>query len=139
MTCYEILTDKDPLDEYPKSRREVTLFGNLRPQLSDDVYLELVDLLYWHQDPDGRPRSAVVVVEIKCLVDSLECIYPIIARVFGLDEEYISTCSILDEDLIYFQNLLDADNEGSPAAEGFACGYEYDVSGRQVSTTIWFW
>lgn len=70
-----------------------SLFGKLRPQLPDDMHPGLVDLIHrcWHQDPDHRPSSAEVVVEIKRLVDSFGCIDPNIATVFGLDEGYIST------------------------------------------------
>ena len=107
-----------------------SLFGKLRPQLPDDMHPGLVDLIHrcWHQDPDHRPSSAKVVVEIKRLVDSFGCIDPNIATVFGLDEGCISTLSTLEEDLNYSQNLLEANNEGSHSAEGFACGCEH-VSG----------
>lgn len=116
ITCYEILTGNIPLDEYPRSRYEVVLFGKLRLQLPDGVHPGFVNLIHrcWHQDPDCG--------------QFLGCIDTSMATVFGLDEEYISTLSTLGEDLNYFQNLLDANNEGSLPAEGFACGCEY-VSG----------
>jgi serine/threonine protein kinase len=74
MTCYEILTGQTPLSDHPISDYDVILVDKKRPALPPDVNPKLAELVMrcWHHDPERRPTSSEIVLELKQLVEETE-------------------------------------------------------------------
>ena len=74
MTCYEILTGQTPFSDHPISNYDLILVDKKRPALPPDVNPNLAELVVrcWHHDPERRPTSSEIVVELKQLVEENE-------------------------------------------------------------------
>lgn len=63
MTCYEVITDREPFEGHPKNEYDIVLLGD-RPELPDNIDPQWKDLVSkcWHEDPLQRP-SFVAIIE----------------------------------------------------------------------------
>ena len=87
MTCYEILTGQTPFSGHPISDYDLILVDKKRPALPPDVNPKLAELVMrcWHHDPERRPTSSEIVVELKQLVEENESFSLLLAH-FIYDE-----------------------------------------------------